>query len=528
MNTNVLRSVTRGGLVALLATAAVAAVPVAASAEPARSADLNVVVSGEKVVKNAAIKNFRVRLSNEGPDKAEDIRVTIDASRIDNKVLLFGLPSGPGCQTEGPSSGNPTKVTCALGDLADGGNLTDFPALFATTPKSKGDAGSFTVSVASATADPDSGNNSMTVRVQAAPAGYDLTAVAWDVYADPVSKAPIAPGKTGELQWALYNVGSRAAKGLVFEIGLPYWVTFADKRPGCTYNEDNNVATCTRPKRVLRPGEVFLLGKPMKVKVSQSAPGPMALRGGGVVGYGTADLPADEPAAAVRVADDAVVRKADAATIKRAESDPSDNFAGFSVFAADNTIDLAITATPVTGAVGDVVTVTFKAANNGPASGGAGIKVKAPAGTLAVKPGPDEYPICRDNDGNGDFTEAAEMRCTFESEFQPGVKFAFPLKFRVVSAPVGTDGSIEIFNELKSPDSKPDNNVAPIVITLSGGGSGGGDGGGDGGGLPVTGVQAGLIGGVGLGALLLGGVLFLLARRRRVVMVNPGDESPAA
>ncbi|MFY1688643.1 hypothetical protein [Plantactinospora sp. WMMB782] len=55
-----------------------------------------------------------------------------------------------------------------------------------------------------------------------------------------------------------------------------------------------------------------------------------------------------------------------------------------------------------------------------------------------------------------------------------------------------------------------------------------GDGGGGGGGLPVTGVQAGLLGGVGAGVVVLGGALFLLSRRRRVVLVNPGDEKPSA
>ncbi|MFI6261631.1 cell wall anchor protein [Micromonospora sp. NPDC051006] len=53
-------------------------------------------------------------------------------------------------------------------------------------------------------------------------------------------------------------------------------------------------------------------------------------------------------------------------------------------------------------------------------------------------------------------------------------------------------------------------------------GTGGGSGGG--GGLPVTGVQAGLIGGIGVAVLLAGGVLLLASRRRKVVLVAPGDE----
>ncbi|MFI7604764.1 cell wall anchor protein [Micromonospora sp. NPDC049366] len=63
--------------------------------------------------------------------------------------------------------------------------------------------------------------------------------------------------------------------------------------------------------------------------------------------------------------------------------------------------------------------------------------------------------------------------------------------------------------------------------TSTPGGGGGGGGGGDGdGGLPVTGVQAGLIGGIGALVLLAGGALLLLSRRRRVVLVTPGDEKP--
>lgn len=56
-------------------------------------------------------------------------------------------------------------------------------------------------------------------------------------------------------------------------------------------------------------------------------------------------------------------------------------------------------------------------------------------------------------------------------------------------------------------------------------GSGGGGGGGE---LPVTGVQAGLIGGVGLVVVAGGGAMLLMSRRRRVVLAVPDDEKPTA
>ncbi|MGS2613793.1 hypothetical protein ACVCAH_04560 [Micromonospora sp. LZ34] len=68
-------------------------------------------------------------------------------------------------------------------------------------------------------------------------------------------------------------------------------------------------------------------------------------------------------------------------------------------------------------------------------------------------------------------------------------------------------------------DSDNTDDFAVIVAARTGGG---------GGGLPVTGPQVGLIGGIGLAVLVAGGVMFLVARRRRVVLVTPGDERPTA
>ncbi|MFI7539646.1 hypothetical protein [Actinoplanes sp. NPDC049599] len=71
----------------------------------------------------------------------------------------------------------------------------------------------------------------------------------------------------------------------------------------------------------------------------------------------------------------------------------------------------------------------------------------------------------------------------------------------------------------------PADNVDGFAVIVAGpaGGTGGGTGGGDDPGLPVTGPVAGTIAGAGGAALIAGAVMFLVSRRRRVVLVTPGD-----
>ncbi|GIJ75931.1 hypothetical protein SAMN05443287_106256 [Micromonospora phaseoli] len=77
---------------------------------------------------------------------------------------------------------------------------------------------------------------------------------------------------------------------------------------------------------------------------------------------------------------------------------------------------------------------------------------------------------------------------------------------------------------LSAVDVDPSDNTDDFAVVVAAkDGSGGG-----GGGLPVTGVQAGLIGGVGVGVLAAGVAMFLVSRRRRVVLVTPGDEKTNA
>ncbi|QGN45854.1 LPXTG cell wall anchor domain-containing protein [Micromonospora sp. WMMC415] len=73
-----------------------------------------------------------------------------------------------------------------------------------------------------------------------------------------------------------------------------------------------------------------------------------------------------------------------------------------------------------------------------------------------------------------------------------------------------------------TPTAGPSPSGQPSGTPTPGGGDGGGSG--DGGGLPVTGVQVGLIAGIGAAVLVAGGALLLLSRRRKVVLVGPDDE----
>ncbi|MBQ1065400.1 cell wall anchor protein, partial [Micromonospora sp. D75] len=67
----------------------------------------------------------------------------------------------------------------------------------------------------------------------------------------------------------------------------------------------------------------------------------------------------------------------------------------------------------------------------------------------------------------------------------------------------------------------PTGSVTAVPTPTSGGGAGGGTGGG---GLPVTGMQVGLIGGIGAAVVAAGVALMMLSRRRKVVLVTPGEE----
>lgn len=168
--------------------------------------------------------------------------------------------------------------------------------------------------------------------------------------------------------------------------------------------------------------------------------------------------------------------------------------------------------------------------------------VLADAGRSAVctYPSLTLVPAVEDTDPNDTVYSAVELYnlvTTARSATAPATLRGGTVQVEGLAAPSATDRSTPARSELPAnavavrvADVDPGDNQDGFAVVLaaksSGGtgdsGGGGGDGGGDGG-LPVTGPQAGLVGGIGLAALTAGGMLFLAARRRRVTLVVPDD-----
>ncbi|MFG1954170.1 cell wall anchor protein [Micromonospora sp. NPDC048830] len=385
----------RAGAAALLAAGGLATA--AAPAQAADQADLALVPISQTLAKGvtaAKAKPFKFTVDNTRASvTARDVRVTVETAGLTDRV---GVVVPEGCDVSG------TAFTCLLGDLA-GGTSEDFGVPLYSTGK-RGDGGTLSVTIASATADPETGDNSVDVDVTVARAGYDLTSWVQDVYANVVVDGaqtsepdlkPVAPGGTAPLDWAVYNDGSRKATGLFYVITLPTKVSFVELPEGCEEQEIGGLAQalCEDAGAVVRPGQYYTAD--VRVKVGEDATEPV-LRVGELFAYGldaAVGAPAELPAVA-------------SATQRRTftETDGGDNQAVFDVFVD---LDTQPTPTPTAG-----------------------------------------------------------------------------------------------------PTGQPSESPAP----------------GEGGGLPVTGVQVGLIGGVGAAVLVAGGLLLVLSRRRRVVLVTPQDE----
>jgi LPXTG-motif cell wall-anchored protein len=475
---------------------------------------------------------------NYGAAPATGVTVTLDVSNVSDAVTVSVPEWADQCKLGG------TTVTCTIGQLEVGQVLTVQPLALASRQGAKpGAAGSVTVTIAGAEDDASPGDNTTSFPVTVIASGPDLVAAAQDLSTE---SDPLGPGDTVPLDAAVSNEGDTAATNFAITFSLPIGAALVERYSDCTYTDywpnaigqgyvyGPSEVTCVAPL-TLEPSEALLLfDEETGESVFHAAFGRNLSGPEQHYGYFSVAL-ADE----VRAAKDSklaggngpsfadAVRKLRADAAKRSlsrrqnalrELDDSNNYADFSFWSKKNTLDVAVTAPAVAGAVGQTVNLTYEVVNNGPSDGGGPRVVHtAPSGTVLL---PADWCYTEGTE-NERLPESAALHCNFESAF-PSVASGYgkikpTVKLKIKSTP-GTDGTIVVTSTgVGSTESTRANNTARIVIT------GGGDDGGTGGGLPVTGTPTGLLAGAGAGVLALGVALLVLFRRRRVVLETPRD-----
>jgi uncharacterized repeat protein (TIGR01451 family) len=337
---------------------------------------------------------------------------------------------------------------------------------------------------------------------------------------------------------------------VAYTIVLPHYLTFdSPPRPGCTYEANKAVVHCQDPDAIVGQGWVYgsisfdpedlFKFDPVVVRLAANAPGPVALTEGIVTGHGLNECGEEcdqlRPLAMRARATSqhtGVLSAAEAITVKNSvksrnaapaipDADPGDNSAPFSAFTDRNPADLSISAAPVSGHVGDTVSVKLTVKNAGPADAPTTkVALTAPTGTEFVSV---DQQVCT-------ATTAGKAYTCDLGTGPKGESTSATLSLKILSATVA-DGKAEVSSAVEDPN--PGDNTAPIKVTVLENSTSPSAGpsavpsapaaGGTGGGLPVTGMPVGLISALGLGVAAVGGVLMVLARRRRAVIVTPID-----
>jgi hypothetical protein len=473
-----------------------------ALAEPAApSADLSVNVPSPKIAVSSAQKIVRIDVTNHGPATATNAMLTLEVADVASFVDI-GLPGASEHCTE-----NAAKLTCPLGDLpADGHDhsfgieVTPIQPAHDQPPLPRGPIGTLQVGVSSGLADPDTANNVQTVVLQLIDDGIDLATFGFDI--------TLQPDQTDFLGFAVSNQGGRDTASIDVDVVLPKYVSFAtgDIADDCDFVSSSH-AVCHYDG--LPAGTIGADPHALSVILAKNAPGPVALTGGSVTATGVEGTPDSTLATATtsnRQPFDTTAHGANAKAklvnklkLTSADASPGDETFEFTVFSTPNGADLAVAATAVTGHVGDTVTVPVTVKNNGPAdSPTKTVIITAPTGTEIT-----------DGLGCPVVTPGKVVKCA--GPLAALASETMNVKLKIVSATVGADGMAVVSGPLADPN--PDNNTAPIKITVEAGG------------LPVTGVKAGVIGGVGLAGVVVGVLLYISARRRRYLLVTPADET---
>jgi hypothetical protein len=470
-----------------------------------------------------------VYVYNYGDVPATDVTVTFDASGLRDVTIKIN-ELAEGCTLAA------AVVTCSQADLAAGQVDTVYPFSLASKPRSAtGPAGTLKATIRSTAPDGTVYTGGGDLEVEIVPTGPDLVAVTDDLN---TADTPVGPGDEVGIRAALYNNGDRPAEGFYVRLQVPVGSRIVEEYEDCTYTNywsgehpdgyayGPSEVVCTAPL-ALQPGDGFLLYDPdngqtvFTAHFGKNLAGPAEVEESFEVGL-VDDLKVPTTRAQVRKGTgrsfaEAVTglrRKTTTAAAAR-EVNTADNVAYYKVWTKPNTHDFTASATKVTGAIGDTVTVPYTLVNNGPSDGGGNWRIVAPSGTVLVR-GDDGLCYFLDDDGH-QTNELPEVLCSTEG-FWPATASGYgivraTIKVRIISTP-GDNGTITVTSFGPSTDPNPNNNVAPLAIDLTGGG---------GGGLPVTGAKAGMAASAGAAAIAIGLVLYVFARRRRIITVTPSD-----
>ena len=282
----------------LVAAVLTVATPVFAAVPRPAAADLAVRLSGTTLTNEVQRKVATATVTNHGATTARGIRLRF-TGRVDSEVVnpssvAFCPPPAdrpaPGPSTSSPSLEVAVDGECDLADLAPGQSIR-LTSTIVRSAHGIGPVGEVTVRISHAGPDPVPGNNSATAPIGFAEgAGPDLYARAWDGPVDRTGTVtPVLPGGSSDLRFEIGNQGAEAVSGMVVTIGLPAHVTFAETRPGCTYDAGRRNATCAHPELSLIPAQAdrdphdrsfSALRFRYLVRVSRSAPAPARLSGG--------------------------------------------------------------------------------------------------------------------------------------------------------------------------------------------------------------------------------------------------------
>jgi LPXTG-motif cell wall-anchored protein len=261
-----------------------------ARAAPASAADGTGADLGLTVAKPAgaqiAGKAFVARLHNNGPDRATGISVTIDASEVVPRAIQFELPQGvalgPACVLRGT-----VIAVCTVRDLDSGADSEPFPVLTIKSVLRSGAAGSFRVTVRSAS-DPVAGNNGVT------------WAVGGVLATDPGDAEIAATSATGHVGDTVMitltgrNNGPNDTPHTTTTVVAPTNTEIVSLPATCTATKPGREASCRGPVLAEAPPQLLTIG--FKILAA-----PVGTDGSAAVGGDSPDANPDNNRAAITI-----------------------------------------------------------------------------------------------------------------------------------------------------------------------------------------------------------------------------------